>query len=274
MKYGVELHLGGGLFSHYAVILANLDAWLSNGKIKIDDELYFDSRYETGNNLKTLPPIRSGMSGSDYNIYDYLFEQNKDGIDKTIITEYPHGDIQRDDIPTLERYKHISGNMISINKTILEKVDLFIKNNFKERMLGVHVRMTDLNTFAVEHGSKFMSDVDYFNKIEESLLKEDIDKIFVASDNLEMVDKLSSRFDICHYGAEHILKSESITKNEWVGEWLVGDGVKNWVPEYYVESMIDSILLSHCNVLVGRRSALNYASHTYKWCKINKNYEL
>ena len=162
MKYGVELHLGGGLFSHYAVILANLDIWLANGKIKIEDELYFDSRYETGNNLKTLPPIRSGMSSCDYNVYDYIFEQNKDDIDKTIITECPHGTMKLDDEPTLERYRYIGKNMLSIKKSILEKVDLFMKSNFKENMLGVHIRMPDMNTFAVEHGGVPISETSYF----------------------------------------------------------------------------------------------------------------
>ena len=47
MKYGIEFHLGGGLFSHYLIILANLDKWLESGRIKITDELYFDSRYDT-----------------------------------------------------------------------------------------------------------------------------------------------------------------------------------------------------------------------------------
>jgi len=274
MKYGVEFHLGGGLFSHYLVMLANLDKWLTSGKIKIDDELYFESRYDTGKNLKTLPPIRSGLSGNKYNVWDSLLEQNPNNIDKTIITEFPHGDVQISNIGELQRYKYITENMISINNSILEKVDLFMKSNFKEKMLGVHIRMTDMNTFAVEHGGVPISETSYFNKIEEVLSKEKVDKIFVASDNVEMIGKLSSRFDICNYTANGIYEKQSIGKDEWSRTWLVGDGVRDMSSDYYIDGMIDSILLSYCNVLISRRSALNYTSNTYEWCKIEKNYEL
>tara|TARA_R110000796_G_scaffold61077_2_gene141419 strand:- start:60065 stop:60898 length:834 start_codon:yes stop_codon:yes gene_type:complete len=275
MKYGIEFHLGGGLFSHYLIILANLDKWLESGRIKITDELYFDSRYDTGKNLKTLPKERNGMSGSDYNIFDHIFEQDSNGIDGTIITEDTHIVLSMGGLSDIkERYQYITENMLRINNNILEKVNLFMENNFKENMLGIHVRMTDMNLYASGHNSIVINDNDYFNKIDEILLKESIDKIFVASDNVEMIDKLSTRYDICYYDMECREESEKTNKDYWFKNWFPSGEWNDWRPEFYTESMIDSILLSHCDVLIARKSALNYSSNTYEWSKIKNYYSL
>lgn len=275
MKYGVEFNLGGGLFSYYLIILANLDKWLENGKISIDDKLFFDSRYDTGNNLKTLPPERSGMSSSSYNIFDYLFEQNQSDVDNTIITEYPHMECNINNLNTIkERYKYISKHLIKINQNVLDKVTVFMDDNFKENMLGVHIRMTDMNLHAAGHKSVVITENDYFGKIDEVLIKENIDKIFVASDNMEMIDKLSSRYDICYYDMVHRQQTQNTSKAYWLQNWVPNGKPNDWGPDYYIESMIDSILLSYCNVLIARKSALNYSSNTYEWSKIKEYYSL
>lgn len=275
MNYSVEFNLGGGLFSYYLIILSNLDRWVKENKITINDNVCFDSRYDTGSGLKTLPPNRSGMSGCDYNVFDYLFDQKNNVVDKTIICEYPHIECRLENILSMcERYKYISKNLIKINQNIINKVNEFKDDFFKGTMLGIHVRMTDMNLFAHGHNTKIVTEDDYFRVIDDVIMKHSIDGIFVASDNEEMLEKLSLKYNISYCKMSHRQKKQIINKEQFINEQIPNGKPNYFSPDYYIESFMDSILLSYCNIIIGRKSSLGYSSLTYDWNNIEKYYSL
>ena len=289
MKHGVEFHMGGGLFSHWLILLENIRIWLANSQISPTDELYINSIYKTAKNdfangEYDKAKIENGLGFATCNVFDHLLDQNILNINRNICTTAMHFSGRASDV---NHYKGVytdevfSKGFLKLNPNLMLKADAFMAQHFKENMLGVHVRMTDMNMYAIPHDSKPISYDDYCKKIEEVLKTEKIDKIFVASDNQESLNKLSERFDICYHSFKNIASTESncyhitftpLEHSENMSNHTSWNKMpaKTFDENIYVNAMIDAVLLANCHSFIGRKSALSYSSRFFPFCKLNK----
>ncbi len=82
----------------------------------------------------------------------------------------------------------------NINFEILNKVNYYVKKfNINENTLGIHIRLTDMNTLHSNIGIFTIND--YINKINNIISKfNNINNIFIASDNNESINTIKEYF--------------------------------------------------------------------------------
>ena len=258
-----------GICGHFAVSLSNLCVgWeniLKEADTEDDVEIILNSCYFDGH------------------AFDYVFEQNRKIREqqKVITLEETH----RSPILLQPIYIHFAQRKIHRNdvfeqlphlKTILSKLSFqdevendfssFIENNkIGKNSLGVHIRITDMNHVHPEHGVHHFDD--YVKIIDQ--IHHSYDNIFVASDNIESIQKMKDLYpdkvvyfdDTVHVEstetANHLIKVVQQWKqhgdpwNQRSSPWTRED------PRAWQEIFREVMVLSRCGFLLGRSSSVS-----------------
>ncbi len=227
---------GGGLFS---LMMIFLESARVNGVL---GEFYLTQK-SNGVLYNSLP----------YNLFDHIFEQrdfNNELLcnhhiilkDFTVFKEY------------YPKYRQIVDCLV-LKQEIIDYTDTSII--FKDKIvLVVHIRLTNFNNLhANDYGA--VNFVQYIDKINEILNNnDDINLIYVASDNVESIIKLKQIY------GDKIICNDSFIRYP---HEVTTDGVSFEIqhshnPEFFKQAMIEAIMLSKCNYSIGRASNLYWYS--------------
>jgi len=141
------------------------------------------------------------------------------------------------DIETVVNYNNIYKKYLHIKQPILDKVDLFVKNNFTEDIVGIHIRGTD--SF-YDKTRPHLSLAFYKDLITEKF--HDISKILLVTDS-ELTRKTMCEYfpdKIIHYDSQLIdFKHNKLNTAHIIDSYKNGEDV-----------LIESILLSKCKKLL------------------------
>lgn len=256
---------GGGIFSRFfqcaVVPLADID--FDNVYLKLapfdtddkDDILGRVSINHVNENLKRMALY--GIHTPYEHVLGYVLEQKKDH------TYRDNGFLRIGEIynkiDRIEDSKRLDDYRAVIKKLPLRS-DLmkFIENccmqaGIGHRTLGVHVRLTTMNY----HGGNVYQELtlkDYIPVIERAWCQGHYDKIFIASDNHESIEKLHRHFGniITSYPNFYRLPHEDIYNEEqWAAE-------ADWFFHEYGwhQAFSECLTLAHCGALVCRESNL------------------
>ena len=136
-------------------------------------------------------------------------------------------------------YKRIA-KKINIKKSIFEK----IPKEIDENTIGVHIRLTDMNTHHSDiYGHKTLDT--YLYKLDKVLdNNNDIKKIFISSDNEESISKIKSNYDIIVNDITNRNKKE--TDSGYFDFLLANCNDFN----LWQSTFVDSISLSKCGYIL------------------------
>ena len=133
--------------------------------------------------------------------------------------------------------------------------EMYFKN---KTILGVHIRCTDMVATNQNH------DYHYFiNKIKDVLTKHDIDKIFIATDSNEIIQKATNIFGIGKIlWVNDIERVDTIDNPIGAHDRINTDCIKYSHRKYHnylcgKEVFIDMLLLSKCNYFIRSFSAIS-----------------
>lgn len=270
MTTKIEFYSAGGLFSHYGILLESISEWVRKGIITESDSLYIESLTRAPTNKKSRNRRMTRLEHVGFNVFDSIFDQNIERITRVLTTNQEHPIHPHEFEPKKERYQELSKQFLKIHPDLIKRVESFVSEHFVEnKTLGVHVRITDMNRGHKELGNVYFED--FKTKIDEILATNDIEKIFVASDNDESIDKLINIYKdkICYFKSPFRVKLETDDK-------LKFSSMKQYMstPNFFKDAMTDALLLSHCDITCGRVSLFNWGSQTFHWSKIKKYYHI
>ncbi len=190
--------------------------------------------------------ISCDISKIDYPHKILFFSSYTHKIDK--LKDLFTGDFSRySKLNTKQILKKIINSNLKINKELKLDFDSFIKNNFSDYNIGVHIRYTDM---------KIPVDK-IFEQVEKQLKKKPKAKIFLATDSLPMMNEFKNKF------------TNVIVTEKWfspTGERLH----QNWQEceerlKNGVEALRDIYLLSQCQCLIfSAKSSFGYLSSILK----------
>lgn len=273
MTTKIEFQSGGGLFSYYGLLLESLSVWIKNGQIQDSDILYVDSLIRAPTNIKKKNPGRRRLEDVKFNVFDHILDQTKPtnprDFKKVLSTNQQHPVYYKEFEPKKERYKKISKQFLKIHPDLMKQASEFSDHNFiPDKTLGVHIRMTDMNRGHANLGNVYFND--YIEKINEILKTNDIQKIFIASDNKESIEKLQNIYKdkICFFETPFRVEKETNGRLKY----LLKNDMKS--TESFKDSMLDALLLAHCNITCGRISLFNWGSQSFHFSKIKKYYHI
>jgi hypothetical protein len=259
MKHEIRFNFGGGLFSYMGILLENLNKWDDKGIINPSDSIYVDHRGGDG---------RSYYRDLEYNFFDYILEQEKGNGEKTLNSTEIHPVYLNEFLNKKEKYKYITKNYLKLHPEIKKQINTYVNGNFGGNVLGVHVRVTDMN-----HSHPYLGIVNnthYLDKISQVLNNGNFDKVFVASDNNETIEQLIKEYGdlIMYYPTE--FRSE--TSSNFTLKTVIPKWSKN--PQFFIDSFIDCMILSNCDESIGRISTFNWFSQSVHTSKIKKYHHI
>lgn len=261
MKNFIYVLPGGGPFSRF----------LQCGIIPLADK-DFDNVYltlspfvENTNNDEYLQEavdhiVRNRTAMESYGIerpYDHIMEYVLDQkTDRSYVYDgyLPVGQLYDRNNPIensarLSHYKSVLSK-IHIKNEITNKVINFCNSlSIGERTLGVHVRMT---TMTLHANYKQITHENYCDTIDKCLESGKYDNMYVATDNVESLVKMESRYGnyIRYYPNLLRLPTENISnRGEWSWEYDMF-----FYKKYWQESFLECMTLSKCGGLVCRDS--------------------
>lgn len=139
----------------------------------------------------------------------------------------------------------IINRYVKIKKTILDKINSYTMENFKEKfVIGIHYRGTDKKIESPRVSYKKMEDA-LNTYIKNNELKEY--KIFIATDEFAFLDYFLNRFpnQVLFTTAERSSNDQAVHKSNY-SPYSKGE-----------EALIDCLLLSKCNYLLWTESCLS-----------------
>jgi len=117
--------------------------------------------------------------------------------------------------------------------------------------------MTDMHIYHPWMG--IVAHEKYYEYIDNVINKNKIEKIYIASDNFESIHLMKERYGDLIINYDTIYRSESCDSNPHnlrLHKWNVNKS-------FFVDSFIDSLLLSNCDILIGRNSLYSWGSHIF-----------
>jgi hypothetical protein len=250
MKYIVNVS-GGGIFSlmhqFFEVVIGNINDIDSISSLRII--------------IPNNPFIK------DKFIFDNIFEISDDDNNKNIIKIFlpsPKNSFLYANL--YERFEDLKkiNKKLKYNKLIIDEVEQYTKkNNIDNNTLGIHIRLTDMNSIHPEYGifslETFINEtINYLNN------NKHISKLFIASDNNESIEEFIKIFpNLTIYYYENKYRVNNIQDNNYHNQ-INNLNDKNFI----INNFIENIILSKCCGLIHRISDFaNYAiinSETFK----------
>lgn len=230
----------GGIFSKFIFLIQNIK--------KINPN--FKSLYVANLDQRSLV--------GKQNIFDHIFEQ-RESSDQVSYVCQPLGNYTKffpiEDSLNLNEYKKIV-KRLKFHKNIEDELNFYINSlKIDKNCIGVHIRLGDMNsTHGNDYGVLFFEN---FVKEINSIKKEN-QKIFVASDNHESIEKLK-----CLYGDDVIYVEDFIRGSSEIEDTLILQMENFKIPKFWKEAFIEMLLLSKCGSLICRTSNLSNVSIIY-----------
>ena len=200
-------------------------------------QIIFDDNYDSNNIVK-------------------LFLNNTSLIDNTSITEMINN----------VNYSYIL-KKIRFSKQVLGIVDDYLKN-FDINTLGIHFRLTDMNEMHTKLSP--VKYTDYMIEINHYIENFNIKNIFVASDNIESINKLNNEnlnVKIFYKDAKRYYAEKAESKDiMWFMDVATNRYLNNFCrnifdiydPNTHLECIVDCILLSKSKHLIFTYSAISH----------------
>ena len=188
------------------------------------------------------------------NNYKFAEEINK-GMNYEITEEY------------INNMALIMKKYLKFNDETEKKIsDEIIKRKISNTTLGVHIRGTDYKKNYKDHPI-YINVEYYYNYIDEALRKFKFDKIFVATDDQEILKKI-----IEHYGEDMIIYSKDTLR----GNGSIGVHVNKTNRKYHryllgLEVIFDMCSLASCGGIITGMSQVGLITRIYKKSK-DENY--
>jgi hypothetical protein len=228
----------------YLKIEGNNAGLFSTFLITIDNLLYCDKN----NIIPTVNWFNPNYSiGNNNNVFNNYFESIGNGKGESSRKEFYHGfDINY--LTENNDYKlELSGiinKYIKIKKEIEEKLNSFLNQYFTEDIVGIHIRGMegDNNGGTSQENFDKLKDLNFYYE----LLKDVPNKIFIASDNNEVINYLKNK-----------LGDKIITQDIYRCENFVNTGLHFQETDNYKKGegvLLDVLLLSKCKEIKMRQS--------------------
>lgn len=217
---------GGGIFSRYMRIIKQASI-LSYDKINLKDDKdninCFDWIFKQ-EILDTYQDIE--INGDPFKKYN-----NKNHIEKSA---------------SFESYKNVVKSL-EFTEDFVSKLNYFEKQFITSETIGVHVRITDMNTLHPQYGIYYIDD---FLK----LLQKD-KKYFIASDNEESLKKIKNIYGDNISYIPNLIRAKKETENS---TQMQEQNIKNKI--FWTEAFLEMMLLSKCSSLICRTSNVAFSS--------------
>lgn len=237
--------IGAGILTQLMFLIAHVpcDKYIKNLYIEVPsvgDANKYKGREQT-------PTPDHHISESD-NPLDWVIDQSYEDDYEVINASSENGVYYKvEEHYKLPQLKNIV-KRLKIKKNVLDVVNDFCDNNITKKTLGVHLRVTDMNTTHPQHGT--FTTNDFVEMIRDILGKEDIDTIFVSSDNDESIGILKNEFP-------NVVFRECGTREDTE----VIDFAPNTInqlqqdnPYLWEDTFIDMLILSRCPIILCRVS--------------------
>jgi hypothetical protein len=232
-----------GIFAKVILVLQTVKKFCDNKKINLDvvNNIYLESK----------------PNGLSNNLFDYVFDQeDSENYDVTLSgRKYKTYNrmFEDGDLPFFrEMFKKLK-----IKDSVIDRVD----KNINENTLGVHVRLTDMNSL---HGRDYgvRNFHQYLNKVESVTKTNNPNNIFVSSDNIISIQKLSEKYDII-YNNEICNRHNSEVDNGDYNNFLRNNHLDE---QFWVDSFVDMLSLAKCGEMVKGVSSLSNTSIVVSEC--------
>jgi hypothetical protein len=187
------------------------------------------------------------------NVFNYVLEQNN-GIQYSDAGALPIGQlygnwnpIERS--PKYLKYKAVASKL-KFRADVIAQVNNLFANINTETTLGVHIRLKNINGHS--HENTFF-DL-YREQIDLALRQYGYEKIYVAADNRESLQKLSDM-----YGDKLIVNNSLLpdTEQDDFSKWEFSNFFKR---DYWRDAVVDCLALSKCPHLICRTSNFSNAA--------------
>ena len=256
--YVIQRYIGGGMFSNLNYVIHHISIALEIGCIPVIDMQNFPTKYNEKKKLNDTS-----------NAWEYYFEPlNKYKLKDVYSSKFViivDGKTRKkrefDTFQNLEK-KHflIFKRYIKIKKEIITEVKKFIKKNFvKKKILGVHLRGTDMK---IQERHPFPATIkQMISYIDHEIAKNKYDKIFLVTEELDYLKKLKFIYQnkICYFNSYRSNKIDIFANIKRRNHrYLLGK-----------ENIIDMLLLSNVQTIICTNSHLPDASNFIKKFKIN-----
>jgi hypothetical protein len=231
---------GAGIFSQFMTIIPNAIAYPDI------ENIYINTTYQR-------------FFGIPLEGFNAVFDQYYDDTFKEVICTY-FGTYTNDNSVGLgkiedhvhyQKLKSICSKLVlkeSLKNTVNDTASLF-----RGKTLGVHIRLGDMNAGHPEYG--VFSIENYIARMKKIVARENIDTIFIASDNDDSISKiLDDEF-------QHIIYHHGFTRNT-TDDFKDGNIFCSNVdrPEFWREAFAECLSLSRCDQLLCRVSNLANAA--------------
>jgi hypothetical protein len=241
---------GGGIFSKFMLAIQFINS-------KIDDvdkinEIYLDLDRNIPNG-KLGPLHESWMSYvGENNPFNYVLDQNPNcKFDEVLRMPLPnpfasYSNINK--VPELHRLKTIVSKL-KIKDAVIKKL-----KPLKGKVLGIHVRLTDMDMYHKEYSTGIVSNT-FYEATKNIIEKESFDSIFVSSDNDESIEYFKEKMDIVYNDVSNRVKY-AVDGSGQINLQLKMSGNE----DFWINTFLEMLSLSKCNTLIYRVSNLNNAS--------------
>lgn len=240
MNRTIKLEIdGGGVFSKYMLGIAS--ATRANFEFQ---SLYFnvvDPRF-----------LVNGVNPFNYVLKQQFDKNSVKRVADRLITYHSLNPIEMS--YDFKLYKGIISKIQFTDELNSLLEDSIKRLNISKDTLGVHVRLTDMNT---THGSQYGigTTKQYIETIRGLTPKHNI---FVASDNNESLIKLKKEFGNKIASIDDCIRADA-EDSYAISLWLDGNNFK----QLWIEAFLDMLLLSKCGTIVCRTSNLSNTSILY-----------
>ena len=224
----------GGIFSKFIFYVFNY------AHSSCYDNIYIDTSDE-----------RATKNGNPFN---FVFDQTK--VDPVVSIECGHlGNRDSNNTILNDPYIHKyieSVRRLKFNEEMLHRIDQE-KHKVGRDVLGVHVRVTDMNIVHREYG--VFTTNDYIEKIKQYDSKK---KIFVASDNMKSIELIKKEF------GSRVSYVENLSRAKNENDDILSFQEDNISEKFlWQEAFLEMILLSMCGSLIVRTSNLSNTAMIY-----------
>ena len=273
---------GGGIFALVMGMIYNMK-WLP-GVCETAGEniknIFFQQNLAWTYDNKTkkyvkINKLESSYNPKDLNMIDFIFDQPNRTEDYERIADF-RGPSSIENIQANLLINADQPDILFLRKLARKlKFNKRMKNLIKREeakidftnSLGVHIRLTDMDTIHPEHGIASFGD---FEKNIDLILREhpEINKIFVASDNNESINKLVNKYHNKIKFIDYLTRCETESGDSYNLQLI-----NHEKREFWEHGFLDMIMLSKCKYLLHRTSNVSNAALVFS-DTIVKNYNI
>lgn len=149
-------------------------------------------------------------------------------------------------------------NTLKPSNSVLEAIQ-DLRSQVTTRVLGVHIRRTDMIDHSVKLGIEPPNDAILLNEIKDYLKNNTVEKIYVAADNPKSIELMESEFPglVISQSSEWILSKEQLANDSKIQGRLTS----------LAQAVSDVYLLSKCSYIIGTKLS-SFSTFASTWGNI------